>query len=124
MPHTWVGSDYVRSLLDCFAYDREADSTLVLGAGVPWDWVMDAPGIRVGGLPTPYGKLAYTMRAVGRSVEMRIESGIRVPRGGIVVSAPSVHKFRHATINGASAMLAPSGTITVTSLPAEIRLTP
>ncbi|HEX6039226.1 discoidin domain-containing protein, partial [Longimicrobium sp.] len=35
MPHTWVGSDFIRSALDLFAYERTADSALVVGAGVP-----------------------------------------------------------------------------------------
>jgi hypothetical protein len=124
MPHTWVGSDYVRSLLDCFAYEREADSTLVLGAGIPWDWVIDAPGIRVGGLPTPYGKLSYTMRAAGRAVDVRIEPGLRVPAGGIVVSPPAQRKFDHATINGAATPLSATGEIIVRSLPAAIHFAP
>ena len=34
MPHTWVGSDYIRSVLDMFAYDRASDSALVVGAGI------------------------------------------------------------------------------------------
>ena len=32
MPHTWVGSDFVRSVLDVLAYTRERDSALVLAA--------------------------------------------------------------------------------------------
>jgi len=124
MPHTWVGSDYVRSLLDCFAYEREADSTLVLGAGVPWEWVIDAPGVRIGGLPTPYGKLSYTMRAVGRGVDVLIEPGLRVPPGGIVVSPPSQRKFRRAMVNGAATPLSAAGEITVRSLPAAIQFAP
>ena len=35
MPHTWVGSDYIQRFLDMLAYERESDSTLVIGAGVP-----------------------------------------------------------------------------------------
>ena len=34
LPHTWVGSDFVRSVLDMLAYEREDDESLVLGAGV------------------------------------------------------------------------------------------
>ena len=35
MPHTWVGSDFIRSVLDMLAYERGRDGALVLGAGVP-----------------------------------------------------------------------------------------
>jgi hypothetical protein len=35
MPHGWVASDFMRSALDLFAYERDADSALVLAAGLP-----------------------------------------------------------------------------------------
>ena len=35
MPHAWVASDYVRSALDLFAYERETDNALVLAARDP-----------------------------------------------------------------------------------------
>ena len=41
MPHGWVASDYGRSLLDMFAYERPADETLVLMAGVPKRWTAE-----------------------------------------------------------------------------------
>jgi hypothetical protein len=34
MPHTWVGSDFIRSTLDMFAFESESDSSLVIGAGI------------------------------------------------------------------------------------------
>ncbi|HEV2718895.1 MAG TPA: hypothetical protein VG323_02665, partial [Thermoanaerobaculia bacterium] len=37
MPHAWVASDFVRSVLEAIAYDRE-DGALVIGAGVPRSW--------------------------------------------------------------------------------------
>jgi hypothetical protein len=38
MPHAWVASDFVRSILDAVSYER-ADGTLVVGAGVPARWL-------------------------------------------------------------------------------------
>lgn len=35
MPHGWVASDFIRSALDLFAYERDADNALVLAAGLP-----------------------------------------------------------------------------------------
>ena len=35
MPHGWVASDFIRSALDLFAYERDGDHALVLAAGVP-----------------------------------------------------------------------------------------
>src|SRR5262249_15112857 len=39
LPHAWVGSDYVRSALDVFAFVREEDESIVIGAGIPRRWL-------------------------------------------------------------------------------------
>jgi hypothetical protein len=88
MPHTWVGSDFIRSTLDMFAYDRESDSALVVAAGLPAAWTTEAPGVAVRGLRTPYGPLDLAVRAEGDSVRVSLGGLTRVPPGGIVVRPP------------------------------------
>jgi hypothetical protein len=88
MPHTWVGSDFIRSALDMFAFERDADSTLVVGAGIPAAWIREDDGVGVTSLSTHYGPLTYTMRAGKNGIEVRVSSGIRMPRGGIIVRPP------------------------------------
>jgi hypothetical protein len=114
LPHTWVGSDFVRSVLDMLAYERESDSTLVIGAGIGRDWVFGGEGVQVGALPTRYGKLGFTMREEGQGLLVRVEPGIRVPRGGIVVSPPpppGKAAWRSATIDGVAVKLGARGEV-------------
>jgi len=86
MPHTWVGSDFIRSLLDMFAYVRDEDEALVLAAGVPEDWIRSKGGIAVKGLRTEYGRLDYTLAAEGRIARLRVSGeGLTVPPGGIAI---------------------------------------
>jgi hypothetical protein len=59
MPHTWVGSDFIRSVLDMFAY--EEDGALVIGAGVPVEWTR-GNGAVLRGLRTQYGTVNITIR--------------------------------------------------------------
>jgi hypothetical protein len=120
MPHTWVGSDYIRSVLDMFAYERESDSSLVIGAGIPESWARQEPGVHVRGLSTHYGRLSYTMRASQSAVQLQVE-GVRVPRGGLVVRSPIDRPIRSATINGRDAGFSDSE-IVVRGLPASITL--
>ncbi|HUQ20002.1 MAG TPA: hypothetical protein VM099_10355, partial [Gemmatimonadaceae bacterium] len=86
MPHTWVGSDFIRSSLDMFAYERESDSSLVIAAGIPESWVRQS-GVRIQNLSTHYGRLSYSMRAVNDSVVTQI-SGSRIPPGGLIIESP------------------------------------
>ncbi len=95
MPHTWCGTDYVRSFVDLLAYTEGvggaggADSVLVVGAGVRREWVAGKGGVRVRSLPTPFGPLGYRMSLSGKSVAVEIDAGVRVPAGGIRVRPPS-----------------------------------
>ena len=123
LPHTWVGSDYIRSLLDMLAFEREADDALVVGAGVPLDWLRDS-GVELRGLRTHYGQLGYTMRRDGSAVEVRIEPGVRVPAGGIVVQPPTPRPYREATIDGRPASVTPDGAVVVRALPATVVFRP
>jgi hypothetical protein len=124
MPHTWVGSDYVRSVTDMFTYEREADSALVLGAGVPSAWVTEAPGIAVT-LPTHYGSVRYTMRAAGDSVRVALSGEVRVPPGGVVVRSPLDRPLRSASVDGrpaATRTAARSAEVVVNKVPSDIIL--
>jgi hypothetical protein len=103
MPHTWVGSDYIRSFLDMFAYERESDSTLVIGAGVRDEWVKEDPGVKVSNLSTEYGPLNYDMRAIGRVVTINLRTGLRMPPGGLVIYSPLEQPILSAAVDGVPA---------------------
>lgn len=79
MPHAWVASDAIRSLLDLFAHD-DGDS-LVLAAGVPEAWLDD--GVAVRELPTPYGRLSYRAKRVAEGLRVEIDTGLDLPPGGL-----------------------------------------
>jgi len=98
IPHLWVGSDFVRSFIDMIVYEREEDDALVLGAGIPSSWL--DKGVRVHGLRTIYGPLDFSARREGGRVIVTI-SGVRVPKGGIVLMLPGVSErvVRHLPAN-------------------------
>ena len=83
MPHGWVASDFIRATLDLFAYEREADGALVLGGGIPEEW-LDGRGVTVKKLRTPYGPLSYSLKREGARVVLQVAEGLRVPPGGLV----------------------------------------
>ncbi|PID81781.1 hypothetical protein CSB20_01270 [bacterium DOLZORAL124_64_63] len=87
MPHTWVGSDFIRGVLDMFAYEDRAAQALVLAAGLPASWLDDG-GVTVENLPTPFGKLNYSLRREGAGVVMEIGQGLTIPAGGLILDPP------------------------------------
>lgn len=108
LPHAWVGSDYIRSVLDMFAFERESDSALVIGAGIPAAWVTEDSGVTVKGLRTYHGALDFVMRATGDTVRTSI-SATKVPPGGFVVRSPFDRPIRRAFINGTASPISPDG---------------
>ncbi len=119
MPHTWVGSDYIRSVTDMFAYEREDDDALVVGAGIADDWVTTAPGVSITNLATHYGALSYTMTGTLTEVRVRIEGGVRVPRGGIALQSPLARRMASAMVDGQAAVIT-GAEIIVRRVPADI----
>ncbi len=111
MPHTWVGSDFIRSALDLFAYERSDNQSLIIGAGVPASWVREEQGVRVDGLRTPWGPLAYQMRATATTVTVTFGAGMRVPPGGLVVMSPLDSPVVSARADGVEVTPASDGTI-------------
>lgn len=87
MPHAWIASDYVRSALDLFAYDRASDQSVVVAAGVQPGWLA-GEGIAIRDLRTPYGRFGYTLKAKGGKAVLTITQPIDPP-GGVVLSLPS-----------------------------------
>jgi hypothetical protein len=87
MPHAWISSDYIRSALDLFVYERDADHALVLAAGLPLDWVDTPTGVGVREVRTAYGTLTYGFRKEGAVRVLTIAPGV-TPPGGFVVQWP------------------------------------
>jgi hypothetical protein len=98
MPHAWVASDYLRSVLDMFAYEREADGALVLGAGLSEEWM--AAGIGVKNLSTSHGPLSYRLSPVPGGHVLEIAGGIVPPAGGVRLAWPLPGRPPRATYEG------------------------
>jgi len=116
LPHAWVESDYVRSVLDMFAYTRESDDALVIAAGVPADWLEDT-GVAIHGLRTPHGSLAYTLRASGGVLHLDMPAGLRMPKGGLVLSLPE--PWAKGRVHGRAIT---NGEVRITTLPSRIEI--
>lgn len=86
-----VARAYVGAVLACVAREDDADSALVLGAGVPEAW-LTGPGLEVRGVRTRWGALAYsaTRRAGGELVVRIGGEALRVPPGGLRLALPGV----------------------------------
>jgi len=116
MPHSWIASDFIRSVLDFFAFERE-DGALVVGAGIPARWIAGTT-LHVGPLPTAGGAFELSMRGEPKRVWIDLGGHVRPP-GGILVRSPYEMPIREATVNGKPVEHTASE-ITLKSAPAKV----
>lgn len=76
MPHTWVGSDFLRSALAFFVYDDPING-LIVGRGFTAQWL--TAGIKAVGLHTIHGKLTIYARQDGEKAAIVLMGDVRVP---------------------------------------------
>jgi len=121
MPHTWVASDFIRSFLDLFAYERESDRSLVLAAGIPEVWISAPGGVGVRSLRTRHGTLDYSLARSGGEIRMDVSGDLKVPTGGLVLSLPPklAPPDSRATVNGRAVGFV-SGELSIRELPARV----
>ncbi len=86
MPHTWVGSDYLNSVLSMFAYEHAG--SIVSFAGVPQPWIDSGETFGIHNIHTSYGTLTLSMQRIGALITARAEGDIRMPEGGLVFRKP------------------------------------
>jgi len=123
MPHTWVGSDFIRSVRAMFVYEREQDHALVVGAGIADAWLDDTSGVSVRSLPTYYGPISYTVRKSGKKVTVSIDGPLRMPAGKILLASPLDKPVTAAKLNGKRAAFNKKKELVIAKLPATIEIT-
>jgi hypothetical protein len=123
MPHTWVGSDFMRSVFTMFVYEREQDNALVLAGGIPDAWVRDTTGIKVAGLLTPAGMLSFRLSSKGSSVIAEVDPGLDTKGIHVVMKSPLSGKLKSVLLNGKKLPVPKNGEVSIHSLPARIEFT-
>lgn len=58
VPHSWIGAEYMLAFRSMLVFEREAERALVIGAGVPAQW-LEGDGIAVVNLPTYFGPVSF-----------------------------------------------------------------
>jgi len=117
LPHTWVAAEYVLAVRSLFAYEREADRTLVVGAGLAAEWTTGA-GVHVRAMPTLYGDLSFSARTVDEHT-FRFDVGAGVA-GAIEIRPPLSGRLIGVSVNGSEHADFDAHSVTIASAPAEI----
>lgn len=89
IPHTWIAAEYLLALASMVASERERTDSMVLAAGLSWEWISQENGIAVRGLPTRFGRLNFAIRSSSpNKIEVNVGGEIRLPPGGLSIAPP------------------------------------
>jgi hypothetical protein len=121
MPHSWVGSEFLRSFRSMLVYERERDTALVIGGGIPSSWVLHSPGVSVAGLPTAYGQVSFRLQGSGNAVTATISGPLHLVPGGVRLISPLDRPLRKVLLNGRPIEVV-GEEIPISQLPANIQL--
>jgi hypothetical protein len=105
---------------DFFAYERESDRSLVVGAGIPAEWI-DAGEVAVVGLPTWYGKLDLSLRRTAEgAIAVRLGGDLSLPPGGVRIAPALAGPVREVWSGGTPSAAFTDTEVHVAAVPAEI----
>jgi hypothetical protein len=120
LPHTWIAAEYLLAVRALFAYEREADRSLVLAAGLAPEWIAES-GVRVDRMPTLYGPLSYSLRRTDPST-VRCEISGEVS-AAVVLRPPLGAALRSVLVDGGEYTSFDADSVTLLRIPATVILT-
>jgi len=121
LPHTWISAEYILSACSLFAYERNAERSLVIAAGIAPQWLESAGEIGVQGLPTYYGNISYRITCRQPALmHLNLWGEISVPEGGIVVQPPLHRQITSVQVNGNDWVEVKPECFTLRTCPAEV----
>ncbi len=87
MPHTWVGSEWIKAIRQLFVYEDPETESLQVLRGIPSQWLLSGNGVGAKKLTTWFGELSVRARQEGNTVLIDLE-GTASPKGGFQVFFP------------------------------------
>ncbi|MGA2916277.1 MAG: discoidin domain-containing protein [Sedimentisphaerales bacterium] len=100
MPHTWVGSSYINAVRTMFVYEQNADTTLVIGAGIPEEWLKEKEPIAIRNFPTYYCIFSMLMQKTDNSVIVDIQTKNKVSPVKVVLKSPLAAPIKSVVADG------------------------
>ena len=117
LPHTWIAAEYVLAVRCLFAYERERDRSLIIGAGLASEWIENA-GVRVDKMPTLFGTLSYCVRRLdAQTIRFEFSGDVNAQ---LVLRPPLASPLRSVLIDGKSGNFFNADSVTLARLPAEV----
>lgn len=114
MPHTWVGSDYIKLIRTMLVHEH--DGALELGLGIPADWLESEKGVTIERFPTEFGPIGYSATRENGVTTVRF-TGEAKPARGIAWFGDRGRRVTKVTADGAEVKAEPDGVVRLDRVP-------
>jgi hypothetical protein len=114
MPHTWVGSDYIKLVRTMLVHEK--DGALELGLGIPADWLESEEGVAIERFPTEFGLLGYSAKREHGVTTVRFSGEASAP-GGIAWFGDRGRAVKRVTADGREVKADADGVVRVEAMP-------
>ncbi|MBN1384286.1 MAG: discoidin domain-containing protein [Elusimicrobia bacterium] len=121
MPHTWISSGFINTVRSMFVYELEENNSLILGAGIPEDWLKNENTVGIKNAPTYWGNLSYTMKKTGNNINVKIEGDLKVP-GKIILKSPLAKSIKSVKINNKAYKNFSQTEVVINKIPTEVEI--
>jgi hypothetical protein len=123
MPHCWVAADYMNALRASLLYEDE--NRIVLGAGIPLEWIGPGKELSIDSAPTFFGELSYAVECSknGKQISIRLNGTARPPGGYIVRFPLKREAIEGVTADGAQVSVMENGDVVLKAGVREITFT-
>jgi hypothetical protein len=83
-----------------FVYEQNADTTLVIGAGIPEEWLKEKETIAIRNFPTYYCIFSMSMQKADNSVIVDIQTKNKVSPVKVVLKSPLAAPIKSVVADG------------------------
>ncbi len=99
IPHGWVAADYINFIQHLFCFVR--NDSVILGAGIPAEWLNSGKTISLQNMPTPVGTVNYFLKPEKKLSQLNWEIHTDSERiAGIVLVVPSDNRIKSVKVDG------------------------
>lgn len=99
IPHTWVGSDYVKLLRTMFVHESKPGG-LVIGLGVPDAWIAETGRVGVASAPTHFGTLGVVFERRGDDTAIVFDGALRESPAYVEIALERATSAARVTADG------------------------
>lgn len=99
IPHGWVAADYINIIQHLLCFIR--NDSLILGAGIPAEWLSEGENISLQNMPTPLGTVNYFLKPDKKLSQLHWEICTDSKEiVGIVLVVPGDYRITHVKVDG------------------------